>query len=205
MKNERWHNYKTLKLEGITVSPSPRMTNKILNWRWWQGSWNPTWALQEGVLWFISSVCPGQLQELQPLGGAVGKCWSTRNTKPLLKSTGYKWFLPLPPKETAPWNQNFKSLSLLKPLTTFSGCPGELKIPVYISHDTVPFSQKKFILLYTLYFIFVFFLRAHPQHMVVPRPWSDWSCSCWPMPQPQQRGIWALSMPTPQLVAKVDP
>ena len=37
------------------------------------------------------------------------------------------------------------------------------------------------------------FLRPPPQHTEVPREGSNWSCNCWPTPQPQQRGIWAIS------------
>ena len=49
--------------------------------------------------------------------------------------------------------------------------------------------------IYLFYFIFVFlpFLGPLPWHMDVPRIGSNWSCSCWPTPEPQQRGIPATS------------
>ena len=44
------------------------------------------------------------------------------------------------------------------------------------------------------FFCLFVFLGPHLQHMEVPRlRGSNWSCSCWPMPEPQQRGIRAAS------------
>ena len=40
---------------------------------------------------------------------------------------------------------------------------------------------------------FFFFLGAHQQHMEVPRLWVELELQCWPMPQPQQGQIWAIS------------
>ena len=37
------------------------------------------------------------------------------------------------------------------------------------------------------------FLWPHPQHIEVPRLGAEQDCSCWPTPQPQQRGIQAMS------------
>ena len=34
----------------------------------------------------------------------------------------------------------------------------------------------------------------HPQHMEVPRLGVNWSCSCWPTPQPEQHGIQVASV-----------
>ena len=45
-----------------------------------------------------------------------------------------------------------------------------------------------------LYFYFIFFfLGPHLKHMDVPRLGVESSCSCWPIPQPQQCGIQAAS------------
>ena len=35
------------------------------------------------------------------------------------------------------------------------------------------------------------FFGPHPQHMEAPRLGQNWSCNCWPTPQPRQ--IWAMS------------
>ena len=37
-------------------------------------------------------------------------------------------------------------------------------------------------------------LGPRPRHMEVPRLGSNWSCSCWPTPQPQQWGVWTASV-----------
>ena len=44
------------------------------------------------------------------------------------------------------------------------------------------------------FIVLLFFLGLHLQHREVPRLWSNWSCSCWPMLQPQQCQIWAISL-----------
>ena len=41
--------------------------------------------------------------------------------------------------------------------------------------------------------LFFFSLGPHPRHMSVPRLRSNWSCSCWPTPQPQKQQFWATS------------
>ena len=38
------------------------------------------------------------------------------------------------------------------------------------------------------------FLGPHPHCMEIPRLGLNWSHSCWPIPQPQQHGIWAKSV-----------
>ena len=49
------------------------------------------------------------------------------------------------------------------------------------------------ILLMNFFCLFVF-LGPHPWQMEVPRLRVNWSCSHWPMPQPQQHQIWAMSV-----------
>ena len=46
-----------------------------------------------------------------------------------------------------------------------------------------------------LIFFVCLFRATHPQYMEVPRlgVQSNWSCNCWPTPQPQQHSIWAVS------------
>ena len=41
---------------------------------------------------------------------------------------------------------------------------------------------------------FFFLLGPHLWHVEVPRLGVKWSCSCQPTPQPEQHGIWAVSM-----------
>ena len=41
---------------------------------------------------------------------------------------------------------------------------------------------------------FFLFQEPHPQHVDVPRLGSSWSCSSQPTPQPQQLGVWAMSV-----------
>ena len=49
-----------------------------------------------------------------------------------------------------------------------------------------------FVLGFAFVCLFCFgFLAPHLLHMEVPR--SNWTCSCWPMPQPQQYQIWAIA------------
>ena len=52
-----------------------------------------------------------------------------------------------------------------------------------------------FCFLFWFFCVFVFvFLGPHSQYMEISRLGSsNQSCSCWPMPQPQQCGIWAAS------------
>ena len=52
-----------------------------------------------------------------------------------------------------------------------------------------------FVLQFYFIYLFIFvFLGPHPRHMEVPRLGSNQSCSCWPMPEPQQCGIRAVSV-----------
>ena len=52
--------------------------------------------------------------------------------------------------------------------------------------DCMVFTQLWFI----IYFLsFLFFLEPNPRHVEVPRLGVNWSCSCQPTPQPQQRQI----------------
>ena len=53
---------------------------------------------------------------------------------------------------------------------------------------------NQFIYLFIFIYLFFCFLGPHPWHMEIPRLGSNWSYSCWPMPQPQQCGIWARSV-----------
>ena len=57
-------------------------------------------------------------------------------------------------------------------------------------------------------FFFLSFPGWLPWHMEVPRLGSNWSCSRWPMPEPQQRRIAGSKtrlQPIPQLTATPDP
>ena len=47
------------------------------------------------------------------------------------------------------------------------------------------------------FFFFLVFFGPHPQLMEILRLGSNQSCSCWPMPQPQQRQIRAMSVTYP--------
>lgn len=52
-----------------------------------------------------------------------------------------------------------------------------------------------FVCLFVCLFIYFFvFLGLHSRHMEVPRLRSNHSYSCWPIPQPKQWGIWAVSV-----------
>jgi len=46
---------------------------------------------------------------------------------------------------------------------------------------------------FLFFFVFLPFLEPLPWHMEVPRLGVYWSWSYWPMPEPQQRRIWAVS------------
>ena len=59
-----------------------------------------------------------------------------------------------------------------------------------IPADWVRISRTPFIIIIIIILLFRATLRA----MEVPRLGSNWSCSPWPTPQPQQHGIWAASM-----------
>ena len=59
------------------------------------------------------------------------------------------------------------------------------RIPPNLYHETY---------IYTHIHTYIFcFLGPHLQHMKVPRLEANQSCSCWSMPQPQQRRIQATS------------
>ena len=46
----------------------------------------------------------------------------------------------------------------------------------------------KFVYLFFHFFVcFFFFLGPDPRHMEVPKLGANWSCSCWPTPQPPQQ------------------
>ena len=56
-------------------------------------------------------------------------------------------------------------------------------------------SQKIFTIKIKKFLFFIFcFLGLPPWHMEAPKLGSNWSCSCWPTPQPQQCGIQATSL-----------
>ena len=54
-------------------------------------------------------------------------------------------------------------------------------------------SQNFFAKVKFFFFLSLFFLEPHPQHMEVPRLGVYWSCSRQPAPEPQQCRIWATS------------
>ena len=61
------------------------------------------------------------------------------------------------------------------------------------SRPLVEASDTVHIFLFLLFFFFLVFLGLHPGHMEDPRLGLNQSSSHWPMPQPEQYGIWVAS------------
>ena len=54
-------------------------------------------------------------------------------------------------------------------------------------------SSSFFFFFFFFFFCLFIFSVPHLQHMEVPRLGVDWSCRCWPTPEPQKCGIQATS------------